>query len=77
MMVDFQYELDARGKRCPTPVKETKKLLHKMSRNDVLHIMATDPTSEQDLAILLGVIKDELLESCRENGVYHYYIRKK
>ena len=77
MMVNFQYELDARGLCCPAPVKKTKKLLNRMSRNDVLHIMATDPTSEQDLAVLLGAIEDELLESCCDDGVFHYYIKKK
>lgn len=76
-MTEYQYELDARGERCPAPVMKTKKILNQMSRDDVVHVMATDPDSAQDIAILLNAVDDEMLESCNENGVYHYYIKKR
>jgi len=76
-MTEFQYELDARGEKCPAPVMKTKKMLNQMSHNDVVHVMATDPASGHDLSILLEAVEDEMLESTSEDGVFHYYIKKR
>lgn len=75
-MPDFQHELDARNESCPMPVMKTKKTLHKMAAGEVLHVIATDPASVQDIAILLDALDDELLESSKEGGEYHFYIKK-
>lgn len=75
-MTDFQYELDAKDESCPLPVKKTKKILQKMKQGEVLHVMATDPTSEEDISILLQAVADELVETRKEDGTYHFYIKK-
>jgi len=76
-MTEFQYELDARGEKCPSPVKKTKQILNQMDHDDVVHVMTTDPASEHDLSILLKAVDDEMLESSNEDGVFHYYIKKR
>ena len=75
-MLEFQHELDASNESCPMPVMKTKKMLKGMSAGEVLHVLATDPVSVQDIAILLETLKDELLENEESNGVYHFYIKK-
>ena len=75
-MIDFQAEIDARGLSCPMPVMKTKKELKRLSTGDVLHVVATDPASVQDLEILLESLDDEMLAESQENGEYHFYIKK-
>jgi len=75
-MPEFKVELDVRDEDCPQPVMKTKQLLKDMSSGEVLHVMATDPTAEHDIEVLLGALRDTLLESSFENGVYHFYIEK-
>ena len=76
-MIEFQYELDARGETCPAPVMKTKKILQQMKSHEVVHVMATDPASVQDIDILLSAIEDEMLDRNNEDGVFHYFIRKR
>ena len=75
-MTDFQLEIDTRNEKCPQPVKKTKQALKDMGQGEILHIMTTDPASEEDIQVLLGAVKDELLDTRFENGVYHFYIKK-
>jgi len=75
-MPDFQVELDARNLSCPMPVMKTKKALKGMNSGDVLHVIATDPASVQDLEILLESLSDELLEQTDGGGEFHFYIKK-
>jgi len=76
-MPDFQHELDSRNESCPIPVMKTKKALKGMSAGEVLHVIATDPASVQDISILLEAMDDELLESVEGgDGEYHFYIKK-
>ena len=75
-MIEFQAEIDARGLRCPMPVMKVKKELKHLSTSDVLHVVATDPASVQDIEILLESLNDEMLDASEENGEYHFYIKK-
>lgn len=75
-MIDFQAEIDARGLSCPMPVMKAKKELKRLSTGDVLHVIATDPASVQDLEILLESLDDEMIAASQENGEYHFYIKK-
>ena len=59
-MTDFQVEVDARNLSCPMPVMKAKKALKGMSAGEVLHVIATDPASVQDLEILL----ESLMMTC-------------
>lgn len=75
-MPDFQQELDSRNESCPMPVMKTKKMLKGMSAGEVLHVIATDPASVQDITILLEAMDDELIETSEAGGEYHFYIKK-
>jgi len=75
-MTEYQLEIDTRDEKCPQPVKKTKQALKDMAEGEVLHLMTTDPASEQDIQLLLGAVKDELLEKNFQDGTYHFYIKK-
>lgn len=75
-MPEFQHELDSTDESCPIPVMKTKKKLKGMSAGEVLHVIATDPASVQDITILLESLQDELIESAETGGKFHFYIKK-
>ena len=75
-MTEFQQELDARSEHCPSPVMMTKNALKEMSSGEVLHVIATDPVSVQDIKMLVDVISYQLVDSNESNGEFHFYIRK-
>lgn len=76
-MLEFQHELDARDECCPGPVIKTKQRLLSMSSGEVLHVMATDPSAVEDIELLLATLHEELLQSDKQDSVFHFYIRKK
>lgn len=75
-MPDFQQELDARNESCPMPVMKTKKALKGMASGEVLHVMATDPASVEDIGTLVEGLDASIVENNEEDGIYHFYIRK-
>jgi len=75
-MADFDQELDTSGLNCPMPVMKTKKTLKGLDSGQVLHVIATDPASAEDIPDLLDTTGDSMLESRQEGGSYHFYIRK-
>ena len=75
-MPDFQKELDVKNMSCPIPVMQTKKILRDMAAGDVLHVIATDPASVEDINILLESVDDTLIDSSEGGGEYHFYIKK-
>ncbi|MCW9013499.1 MAG: sulfurtransferase TusA family protein [Gammaproteobacteria bacterium] len=75
-MPDFQQELDARNESCPEPVMKTKEALKKMLAGEVLHVIATDPASVEDITILLAALDDEIIETSESAGEFHFYIKK-
>ncbi|MDT8386836.1 MAG: sulfurtransferase TusA family protein [Thiogranum sp.] len=77
VMLHFDDELDTSGLICPMPVMRIKKALKGLSSGQVLHVIATDPASADDIPDLLDTTGDRLLESCGNSGSYHFYIKKR
>lgn len=75
-MTTFSKEVDASGLHCPMPVLRSKKALDSMASGEVLHIIATDPASKNDIPSFAKTTRNELVEAREEAGKYHYYIRK-
>lgn len=75
-MTEFQQELDARSEHCPSPVMMTKNALKEMASGEILHVLATDPASVQDIKMLIDAIRYQLIDSSESDGEYHFYIRK-
>ncbi len=75
-MAEFDQELDTSGLNCPMPVMKTKKTLKGLESGQVLHVIATDPASAEDIPDLLDTTGDSMLESSQDSGSYHFYIKK-
>ena len=75
-MTAFSKEVDASGLHCPMPVLRSKKALDSMVSGEVLHIIATDPASKNDIPSFAKTTRNELVEAREEAGKFHYYIRK-
>ncbi|MFQ5643509.1 MAG: sulfurtransferase TusA family protein [Thiogranum sp.] len=75
-MAEFDQELDTSGLNCPMPVMKTKKTLKGLDSGQVLHVIATDPASAEDIPDLLDTTGDSMLESGQDGGSYHFYIKK-
>ncbi|GMQ88437.1 MAG: sulfurtransferase TusA [Gammaproteobacteria bacterium] len=75
-MAEFDQELDTSGLNCPMPVMKTKKTLKGLESGQVLHVIATDPGSAEDIPDLLETTGDSMLESSQDGGSYHFYIKK-
>ena len=62
---------------CPMPLLKAKQALNDMSAHQVLHVLATDPSSKRDFEVFTQQSGNTLLESAEDNGVFSYLIRKK
>lgn len=75
-MIESNKELDVRNMGCPMPLMKTKMNLKGMASGEVLHVVATDPASVEDITTLMDTTGDSMVESTVEDGEYHFYIKK-
>ncbi len=74
--MDFDQELDTSGLTCPMPVMKTKKALKKMDSGQVLHLIATDPATGDDIPGLVEEMGSSIEATNEDGGKYHFYIKK-
>jgi tRNA 2-thiouridine synthesizing protein A len=75
-VADFDLELDTSGLNCPLPVIRAKKTLLGMEDGQVLHVIATDPSSVKDFDVFVKQTGNELLDSTEASGSFHFTIKK-
>lgn len=75
--IAFQYEVDARGLRCPEPVMMLHAKVRKMAPGDVVRVVADDPASERDIPKFCEHLGHALLASRDEGGVLQFWVRKR
>jgi tRNA 2-thiouridine synthesizing protein A len=71
-----QHELDARGLTCPEPVMLLHGKIRVMAAGEVVKILATDPSTQRDLARFCRFLGHEMLASVEQQGVFIYWLRK-
>jgi tRNA 2-thiouridine synthesizing protein A len=71
------FELDARGLKCPLPILRTKKAINGMSPGQTLKIVATDPGSVRDFQAFSRQTGHELLAASESGGEFQFLLRKK
>jgi tRNA 2-thiouridine synthesizing protein A len=76
-VADIDKELDTSGLNCPLPVIRAKKTLLGMGDGQVLHVIATDPSSVKDFEVFAKQTGNDLLESKEEGGAFHFFLKKK
>jgi tRNA 2-thiouridine synthesizing protein A len=76
-MMEAQETLDARGLYCPEPVMLLHNKIRDMASGEVLHVIATDPSTQRDIPKFCNFLSHELLYQDEEENLFHYFIRKK
>ena len=67
---------DLRGLKCPEPLMMLRKAMRDLRTGDVLHVAATDATTQRDIPQYCRFVEHELIEQWTANDVYHYRLRK-
>ena len=68
--------LDTRGLVCPEPLMLVRNRVREMHQGQVLHILATDPSTERDFSNFCRFMGHELQRQERNDAVFEYWIVK-
>lgn len=77
-MTEFnaQHELDAKGLMCPEPVMMLHVKVKEMVSGEILKVLATDPSTNRDIAKFCTFLGYELLSQQEIDGVLEFFIKK-
>lgn len=71
------HQLDATGLLCPEPVMLLHNRVRDMAPGETLRVIATDPSTERDIARFCQFLGHELVAQWCDGDTYGYVIRKK
>jgi tRNA 2-thiouridine synthesizing protein A len=75
-MIEFDFEIDARGLQCPLPLLRLKKGLMEIKPGEVIKIIATDPAAHLDIGVYSDQTGHKIIEFLKHNEEQVFYIRK-
>ena len=70
------YNLDAKGLKCPMPVLKTKKIIKKMTPGQTMEMISDDMGAKVDIPPLLNKTGCSLVEMKEEGGLLTFLIKK-
>ena len=73
---DSELHLDATGLLCPEPLMLMRNRVREMRSGQVLHVIATDPSTGRDFSNFCRFMGHELIDQDQLGEVFHYRIRK-
>jgi len=73
----IENTLDASGLECPLPLLKAKLELSKMSKGQIIKVISTDPTSEEDFKAFERMSGNVILAIEKKEQKYFYLIQKK
>lgn len=68
--------LDASGLVCPEPLMLVRNRVREMARGQVLHVVATDPSTRRDFTDFCRFMGHGLLAERQGDGCFEFWIRK-
>jgi len=68
--------LDAQGLFCPEPVMMLHNAIREMAINEMVKVIATDPSTQRDIPKFCQFLGHQLIEQQKNNDVYIYTIKK-
>jgi len=68
--------LDAQGLYCPEPVMMLHNRVRDMSAGEILHLLATDPSTQRDIPKFCTFLGHELISQYETKELFGYFIRK-
>ena len=72
----MEYQVDATGLKCPEPVMMLHAAIRKASEGDVVCLLATDPSTQRDVAKFCDFLGHDLLDQERDEGRFVYRVKK-
>ena len=69
--------LDVPGLECPLPLLKTKLELSRMSKDEIIQVIASDPNSSEDFKAFERISGNVILNIERQKKNYVYFILKK
>jgi tRNA 2-thiouridine synthesizing protein A len=73
---EADHELDAVGLICPEPLMLVRNQVRRMQSGQVLHVIATDPSTRRDLHDFCRFLGHEMVVEQAAAGRYQFWIRK-
>ena len=74
--IKINRELDATGLLCPGPLMLVRNVLREMKMEEVVLVVATDPSTERDFKNLCRFMGHELVRKQVNQNKFMYWIRK-
>ncbi len=69
-------QVDAKGLKCPEPVQMLHAAVRQIANGECLELVATDPSTQRDVANFCRFLGHDLVTSAQDSQVYRYVIRK-
>ena len=69
-------EIDCSGLCCSLPLVEARYKLDKMNVGETLEVIATSPSSQEDMELLTSLKQFDLVRSWKEQDKFHFIIKK-
>ena len=76
MLPPPDHVLDATGLICPEPVMLLHSRVKDIAVGEVLHVVATDPSTDRDIPKFCTFLGHELLAREQVDDEYHFLLRK-
>ena len=76
-MIEAEHALDAKGLLCPEPLMLVRQKIRELAPGEILHIFATDPSTQRDFQNFCRFMGHEMLDSEMEDDVLQFWIKKK
>lgn len=75
-MPDADLQLDATGLLCPEPLMIVRNKVREMQTGEVIHVLATDPSTSRDFHNFCRFMGHELVAETHAGEQFEYWIRK-
>jgi tRNA 2-thiouridine synthesizing protein A len=74
--VHSDAELDTQGLVCPEPLMLVRNKVRDLQIGEVLHILATDPSTHRDFSNFCRFMGHEMLKADVDGEILQYWIKK-
>ena len=75
-VVDSDAELDTQGLLCPEPLMLVRNRVRDLESGQVLHIVATDPSTQRDFSNFCRFMGHEMLKAEVDSEILQFWIKK-
>ena len=76
LLMHSDQSIDTQGLLCPEPLMLVRNRVREMQQGEVLHILATDPSTHRDFSNFCRFMGHQLLQADTSGEVLEYWIQK-